>query len=124
MLPSPPVPPLPTFQVGSEGHGGEGPRRSSFLFSETNPQIRLVPPRIDTPVFDGLDHGATRFVKVRAVAEGAVAHQGPDLTEIAVQFVRLDVPQGEGLQPGCVGEITRSEEHTSELQSQSNIVCP
>src|SRR2546427_5841105 len=30
---------------------------------------------------------------------------------------------GSGALPGCMAGSTRSEEHTSELQSQSNLVC-
>src|SRR2546430_3274597 len=56
---------------------------------------------------------------VAVVALGGVARRGPEIAEVSVRRGARHVV----LVPGHGRGAGRSEEHTSELQSQSNLVC-
>src|SRR2546427_8035224 len=53
-----------------------------------------------------------------------ILKQDPSTRHIPVQMLTLDEDRQHGLARGAFAFVTkRSEEHTSELQSQSNLVC-
>src|SRR2546427_9073642 len=60
--------------------------------------------------------------RVAQALQAAGAHDGPDFLHghCSVSFIRLPAVSR---QTSGTGSATRSEEHTSELQSQSNLVC-
>src|SRR2546430_12554840 len=62
----------------------------------------------------------------RPIGRGNRRHRWRDVVEEAAPFVEVDdedrAPPGEALRYGRIDTV-RSEEHTSELQSQSNLVC-
>src|SRR2546430_11696385 len=94
------------------------PPRSTLFPYTTLFRSVVVPGALDLEVrgraeLDGLDE--------------VVRHVGVDagLAERVERRAHRAAADEPGLQPGLrrVGELARSEEHTSELQSQSNLVC-
>src|SRR2546430_9759586 len=62
------------------------------------------------------------------VMDDAAAHRGPQALDVARRRDRDHVHRrlrvlAQALQHLQAGDVGRSEEHTSELQSQSNLVC-
>src|SRR2546427_9274419 len=76
-----------------------------------------------TTLFRSAGHGQAACVALAArgsVADRAVAHVGqaaPLVDLLLAEFLHRDLLQGRDF------AAARSEEHTSELQSQSNLVC-
>src|SRR2546427_6642596 len=85
-----------------------------FLMIRRPPRSTLFP---YTTLFRSGDADALR------TARDAVGRRRPDAGHGARQFarVRFDLPRLEMVDR--IGHEQRSEEHTSELQSQSNLVC-
>src|SRR2546427_4419187 len=72
---------------------------------------------IDRVVFAGQPVAAV------AADEPAIAEEALDLIDVQYEVLAVSADPLEAMKPGAPPVADRSEEHTSELQSQSNLVC-
>src|SRR2546430_8584978 len=93
-----------------------------FLNDPPPPEIYPLPLPDALPIFRLRAHAqGTRRDDELPDGEAAVGHGPADLSQAAGRV--CEVLQGDVRAPGRTRRRERSEEHTSELQSQSNLVC-
>src|SRR2546430_8824836 len=130
--------PIPSgsFQTAKSWTTGVGHRSSSlcrpfffFLKDPAPPDISPLPPPAALPICPAVHSFPAAVAEPHPGQEGALVLDGlgPDVIGQPLRVAALaeaEIAQPEARQdPGGDADGCRSEEHTSELQSQSNLVC-